>query len=148
MARARTAPGVDEPRRLGAKDRVGAGHDQRRGHALVGDVADDDPDPALAEVDEVVEVAADDAGRAVVRGDLPLGKLRQLARQELLLDQLRDLELLLVALALGGLGGLLPDQLGDPDRRRGLGRERGEEAPVVGRVVLLGEARARGSGSR
>ena len=117
-----------------------AGHDEGRRDALVGHVADDDADAPLAEVDEVVEVAADDARRAVVRGDLPLGQVRQLARQELLLDQLRDLELLLEALALGGLGGLLADELRDPDRGRGLGGERREEPAVVGRVLLLGEA--------
>ena len=119
-----------------------AGHDEGRRDALVGDVADDDTDAALAKVDEVVEVAADDARRAVVRGDLPLGQVRQLAREELLLDQLRDLELLLVALALGGLGGLLADELRDADGGRGLGGEGREEAAVVGGVVLLGQARA------
>jgi hypothetical protein len=41
---------------------VGPRHDERGGDALVGDVADDDADAAFAEVDEVIEVAADDAG--------------------------------------------------------------------------------------
>ena len=40
------------------------------------------------------------------------------------------------------LGRLLADELGDADRRGGLGGERGQEAPVVGRVLLLGQARA------
>ncbi len=118
-----------------------AGHDQRRGDALVGHVADHDADPALAEVDEVVEVAAHDSCRAVVGRDLPLGQIGQLVRQELLLDQLGDLELLLVALALGGLGGLLADQLRDPDRGCGLRGEGGQQAAIVGRVVLLGQPR-------
>ena len=68
--------------------------------------------------------------------------MRQLARQELLLDERRDAELLGQALAIGGLLGLLADQLRDADRGRGLGGERGQQAPVVGRVVLLREARA------
>ncbi len=114
------------------------------GHALVGHVADGDPDPAAGHLDEVVEVAADGARRAVVGGDLPLRQVRQLARQELLLDERRDAHLLLEALALGGLGGLLADELGDADGRGGLGGERRQEAAVVGRVVLLGQARARG----
>ena len=142
FARARTLPGSIEPRRLGAQDRVRPRHDQRRRDALVGHVADDDADPPLAEVDEVVEVAADDPRRAVVRGDLPLREVRQLARQELLLDELRDLELLLVALALGGLGRLLADELRDADGGRGLGGERREQPAVVGRVVLLRQPRA------
>ena len=37
------------------------------GHALVGDVADHEPDPAVGQRDEVVEVAADLPGRPVVR---------------------------------------------------------------------------------
>ena len=134
--------GRDEPRRIATQDGVGPGHDEGRRHALVGDVADDDADPAVGELDEVVEVAADDAGRTVVGGDLPVGQVRQLARQELLLDELGDLELLLVALAGLDLGRLLPDELGDPDRRRGLRGESGEEPPVVGGVLLLGQARA------
>ena len=134
--------GLDEPGRLGAQDRMCPGHHERGGNALVGDVAHDDADASLAEVDEVVEVAADDPGRAVVRGDLPLREVGQLARQELLLDELRDLELLLVALALGGLGGLLADELRDTDGGRGLGGERRQQPAIVGRVVLLRQPRA------
>ncbi len=103
LARARISPGESLRRRLGAQDRVGPGHDQRRRHALVGHVADGDADPAAGHLDEVVEVAADGPRRAVVRGDLPLGQVRQLARQELLLDEGRDAHLLLEALAFGGL---------------------------------------------
>jgi hypothetical protein len=134
--------GLDEARRLRPEDRVRSGHDEGRRDALVGDVADDDTDAALAKVDEVVEVAAHHPCRAVVGGDLPLRQVRKLARQELLLDQLRDLELLLVALAFGGLGGLLADELRHADRGCRLGGERREEAAVVGGVVLLGKARA------
>ena len=139
-------PGEDHARRiasrrLGAQDGVRPGHDQRRRDALVGDVADGDPDPPAGHLDEVVEVAADGPRRAVVGGDLPLVELRQLARQELLLDEGRDAHLLLEPLAFGGLGGLLADELGDPDRRGGLGGEGRQEAAVVGRVVLLGQPR-------
>ena len=118
---------------------MGPGHDQRRRHALVGHVADRDADPAAGHLDEVVEVATDGPGRTVVRGDLPLRQVRQLARQELLLDEGRDPHLLLEALALGGLVRLLADELGDADGRRGLGGEGRQEAAVVRRVLLLGQ---------
>ena len=120
---------------------MGPGHDQCRRDALVGHVADGDPDPPVGHLDEVVEVATDRPGRAVVRGDLPLRQVRQLARQELLLDERRDAHLLVEAFALGGLGGLLADELGDADGRRGLGGEGRQEAAIVGRVVLLRQAR-------
>ncbi len=100
------------------------------------------PDAPAGHLDEVVEVATDRPRRAVVGGDLPLRQARQLARQELLLDQGRDAHLLLQALALGGFVRLLADELGDADRGRGLGGERREEPAVVGRVVLLREPRA------
>ena len=55
-----------------------------------------------------------------MRGDLPAGQVGQLLGQEVLLDQARDLELLLVALARDRLGLLLADQLSDAQRRRSL----------------------------
>ena len=76
-------------------------------------------------------VAADRACRTVVGGNLPIRQVRQLAREELLLDQRCDAELLLVSLAGLNLGRLLLDELGDPDGRRGLGREAREQPAVV-----------------
>jgi hypothetical protein len=57
------------------------------------------------------------------------------------LDEARDPELLLDALALLGLLLLLADELGDLHGRCCLGGQVVEELPVVGRVLLLGEAR-------
>ena len=135
------------PAGLGTEDRVGPGHDQGRGHALVGHVADRDPEAPAWHLDEVVEVATDRARRTVVGGDLPLRQAGQLAGQELLLDQGRDAHLLLHPLALRGLGGLLADELGDADGRGGLGGEGGEEPAIVGRVVLLRKARSEVEGA-
>ena len=100
------------------------------------------PEAPVGHLDEVVEVATDRARRAVVGGDLPLRQARQLAGQELLLDEGRDAHLLFYALALGGLVRLLADELGDADGGRGLGGERREEAAIVRGVVLLREPRA------
>ena len=118
----------DEARRFAAQDGLRAGHDQRRGHALVGHVADDDADAAVRQRDEVVEVAAYRPGGAVVGGDLPAVQLGQLARQELLLDEGRDAHLLFEPLARLGLDGLLAHELGDADGRRGLGGQGGQAA--------------------
>ena len=112
------------------------------GHALVGHVADHEADLAVGQRDHVVEVAADLARRPVVGGHLPAGQLRELLGQEVLLDQLGDLELLLEALAGGGLGLLLAHELADPQRRRGLRGEVVEQLAVVGGVLLLGQPRA------
>ena len=121
---------------------MGPGHDKRRGDPLVGDVADGDAEASARHLDEVVEVATDRARRAVIGGDLPLRQVRQLAGEELLLDEGGDPHLLLEALALGGFVCLLADELGDPDGRRRLSGEGGEESAVVRRVLLLREARA------
>ena len=133
---------VAEPLGGGAQHRAGRGHHERRRHALVGDVADHDPDPAVVERDEVVEVAADLARRPVVRVDLPARQVRQRARQEVLLDQLRDLQLLLQALAAADLDLLLAHELADAHGRGGLGGEALEQPAIVARVVLVREPRA------
>ena len=127
---------------------MGPRHDQRRGDALVGHVAHGDPDPPIGHLDEVVEVAADRLGRAVERGDLPLGQLGQLARQELLLDERRDAQLLGQALAVGRLGRLLADELGDADGRGGLGRQRGQQPCDRRSSSPAPTGAARGSASR
>ena len=132
---------LDEPLRGGAQHAAGGGHHERGGHALVGDVADDEADLAAGQRDDVVEVAADLARGPVVGRDLPARELGELLGQEVLLDQLGDLELLLEALARGRLGLLLAHELADPQRRRGLRGEVVEQLAVVGGVLLLGQPR-------
>src|SRR5215218_5237837 len=96
---------------------------------------------AVVELQEVVEVAAYLAGWLVVCRYIPAAELGHRLGQQGLLDQARDPELLLNALALLGLLLLLADELGDLHRRCCLGGQVVEELPVVGRVLLLGEAR-------
>ena len=108
---------VEGPLGRGAEDAPGGRHDHRRRNTLVGDVADDQADLPVRKLDEVVEVAADGTCRPVVRGDLPAGKVGELGRQEVLLDEARDLELLLDPLPCPHLGLLLAHELADPDRR-------------------------------
>ena len=100
------------------------------------------PDPPVGKRDHVVEVAAHLACGAVAGRDLPAGQIGKLLGQEVLLDQPGDLELLLEALARGGLRLLLAHELGDPQRRRRLAGEVVEQLAVVGGVVLLREARS------
>src|SRR5215218_7101336 len=97
---------------------------------------------AVLEFEEVIEVSSYLAGGAVEVRYIPAGDLRHALGEESLLDQARDPELLLDALPLLGLLLLLADKLGDLHGRRGLGSEVVQELPVVGRVLLLGEARA------
>ena len=107
----------------GAQHGAGRRHHQGGGHALVGHVPDDEPEAAVLELEEVVEVAADLAGRLVVGRHVVARQLRQRLGQEGLLDQARHPELLLDALPLLGLLLLLPDELGHPHRRGRLGRQ-------------------------
>jgi hypothetical protein len=97
--------------------------------------------PAVRQRDEVVEVAANRPGRAVERGHVPAGQVGQALRQELLLDDLRDLQLLVDPLPLPGFGLLLPDQLADAHGRGRVARQGVEQAQVVGGVTALGPSR-------
>src|SRR5205814_3270763 len=98
----------------------GGRHYERRGHAVPGDVADDEADPPLGQLDEVIEVAADLRRGAVEGRDLPARQVGQGLREELLLDELRDAELLVDAFAGPDFGFLLAHELGDADGGRRL----------------------------
>jgi len=93
-------------------------------------------------VDEVVKVAAHSAGRAVQGGQGPTWQLRHLSRQEVLLDQASDLELVLDALTGADLQFLLAHQLPDPHRRSRLGGQILEQLAVVGGIILLRQTRS------
>ncbi len=66
----------------------------------------------------------------------------QALREELLLDDLRDLQLLLDPLSLPGFGLLLPDQLADAHGRGRVARQGVEQAEVVGGVAAFGPPRS------
>src|SRR5215213_8124790 len=134
-----TSPGES----LGRSAEHGAGsrHHQGGGYALVRNITDDEAEPAVVEIQEVVEIAAHLAGGLVVGRYLVAGSVGYVLGEEGLLDQARDPELLLDALAFLGLLLLLADELGYLHGRRGLGGQVVQQLPVVSRVLLLGEAR-------
>ena len=140
LARLRTAPGSTRRGASAAQDAVGGGHHHRGRHALVGDVADHEPDAALGQRDEVVEVAADLACRPVVRGDGPTLRRGGLLREELLLDELGDLQLVVDPLAGSRLLGAVPHEVGDADGRRRVAGQVVEQAAVIEAVRTLAAA--------
>ena len=130
----------DQPLRRSPQHAARRGHHESRGHALVGHVPDHKAEPAVGKVDEIVEIAAHLAGRPVLGCDAPSRRLRKRARQEVLLDQACNRQLLIKPLAASDLGLLLPHQLAHPHRRGGLGGQALEQPPVVAGVLLIGEA--------
>ncbi len=89
-------------RRLGAQDALGLGHEDRPGNALARRVADRQGDPAVGQLEAVVEVAADLAAGVQVGADVVAGRGRHGLRQEGLLDERGDLQLVVEAPVLLG----------------------------------------------
>ena len=77
------------------------GHVERGGGALAGHVGDEDAELAVADVKEIVVVAADLARGDAQRGHVDPGKIERAARQQRHLDLARDAELFLHPLLLG-----------------------------------------------
>ena len=78
---------------VGTKEGMRARHDECSRNALIRHIPDDDRQPPIRQLERVVEVAADDAGRAVVRREFPALDGGKGLREELLLDQAGELEL-------------------------------------------------------
>jgi len=134
---------------VGADEAAEEGHEERRAHALVADVGDDESDPPVLEREGVVEVAADLPRRVEGRGDLPARRLGQRVGQEVLLDLPADLELpfeLARVVALSVLEPLLLERGRNAgakhDRVEGLGQVvRGAELDRAGDAVDLVDGR-------
>ena len=126
--------------RVAAPDvRLEIRHQERRGDSLARDVGEDEAEPAVAQVEEVVVVAAD---RACLAAGACAGERAErggLLRKQPALDLLRNLELpRLTALHFPALG----DALRQPDaveREARLIAHRRQQSPVFARVRLLGE---------
>ena len=91
--------GLEAVERVDAQRVAELRHRRRRDHALADDVADDDADPVVAEVDHVVPVAADlelVPAREVAHGRVDPLDLGQPAREDALLQRHGDLVLPLV----------------------------------------------------
>ena len=83
---------LDRDRALAAQVGLEVGHQQRGGHALAGDVADDETEALLAEVEEVVVVAADAPRLHAGAGVFERSHRGQTLRKEPRLHLHRDLE--------------------------------------------------------
>ncbi len=147
----------------GAQDRPAEGHEQRRRHALVGHVGDDDAPLVVVQGQEVVEVAAHLARRLPVGGHRAAGDAGAAVGQEAGLNGVGDVQFLLHAGAVGrlavelvvddGRGCLLGDAVKDVDAPVGEGRpaaavalqadDHGPHQPAAGHQrEVVGRARA------
>ena len=119
FADARKSPGAGVLARERAKDELRHRHVGGRLDPVARDVAEDDGEPAVAELDEVVDVASDvDARRRLVDlADLETAELRVRTRQQRALHRVGEFLLLLVQAAVV-----------DRERRLRGDRERGLEA--------------------
>jgi hypothetical protein len=98
-----------------AQDAVRGGHDEGGGDAFVRDVARDERDPAVWQLEEVVEIAAYLSRRPVVGSEAPAGEGRHLSGQQLVLDHPRGAQLSRFA---------FPVFLGPPQPLCGFGHQR------------------------
>ena len=80
-----------------------ARHVQRARNRLAGNVGDDESLPAIAELEEIVVIAADDARCGVAVGEAVAGNLRSGLRKKALLDAARQREIVRLHRALGRL---------------------------------------------
>src|SRR6266478_1037655 len=87
------ARGIFRVRRLSRKSDLEHGGDQRRGHAVTGDVGDQDADSSFVDHEKIVEVAGDGAHRQVARCDFEARELRHFPRQYRGLNLIGDLQL-------------------------------------------------------
>ena len=143
LTRCERLAGRDDPRGGRAQHAPRGGHHHRGRDALVGDVADDDADLAVGQLEEVVEVAADLAGRLVVRVEVPAGQARGSSRgRKFCWISCATRSSCSMRSRDARLGRLAAHELGHLQRRRGLRGERVEQPLVVGRVLLVGEPRA------
>ena len=92
-------------------------HEERRGHALAGHVADDHRQPALAQLDEVEVVAAHGVGRAHDGLDAKVGRDIGRERKQAELDLPRDLEVALEAQLVPKLEHEQEERAADADSR-------------------------------
>ena len=77
-----------------AEHGTASGHDQRGRDTFVCHIADDNTEPTLPQVDEVVKVTTDGASRSVEGVNTPASYRRQLLGKQGLLDKGGDLKLL------------------------------------------------------
>src|SRR6185437_12783656 len=94
---------------LAAQRGLQAGHEKRGGNSFAGNVGDGEAEFGVAELDEIVVVAGDDASGAANGGEFESRKRRKFAGEELALDFAGDGQFVFEFLA----GALLFDEFGD-----------------------------------
>src|SRR5262249_37419262 len=75
---AHAGAGLAGARQVGADEQLCGRHQKSRGHAVTGDVADDDGDPPVRQLEPVVKISADVTGRRVDGGDVDAAQLGRL----------------------------------------------------------------------
>ena len=130
LAAASASPGVDLAGQAGAQHAASVRHEQRRRHALVGHVGDDDPQPGSVAAEEVVEVAPIPRAPDAMRRRTPSREgLRRLARDQVGLHLAGHLQFALEPPSVDG-DGVQPGVL---DGDRGAGGDPGEQLQVLRR---------------
>src|SRR5690348_9826793 len=94
---------------LAAQSGLQAGHEQGGGDSFAGNVGNGEAEFGVAQLDEIVVVAGDDASGAANGGEFESRKRRKFAREELALDFAGDGQFVFEFLA----GALLFDEFGD-----------------------------------
>ena len=139
--RGRLEPLVDER----AHHREQQRHQQRRGTAFAGDVADGRDETAVAERQDLVEVAAHRVGRPAQSGDVGAGRAEPAGRQHRLLNLARDFEIVLERQPIGDFEQheQVHQREGDEQRHQPVGQRHAGEHHVDAPDLRLAATRKR-----
>ena len=112
-----------------AQHRQQQSHEQRRGTAFAGDVAERENDPAVGQRQHVVEVAADGVGGAGHAADLDVAGSIRAARKHRQLNLARNFELAFERQTVGDLEQheQIDQQQADDERERAVGPDRRQQ---------------------
>lgn len=103
-----------------AEHGVKLGHEHRGGYAFARDIADEEEHfvRGIVRKNQIAIIAADEACRLVVVGDIPSGNCGRRLRKQAVLDLMGELEIVFEEAALRG------GEMIEADAQRGIGKER------------------------